>query len=173
MDRLRFDMEVKFSSDKTGVFSGYGAMFGNVDAGGDVIEKGVADAVTFPWGSVPLFGIVLRKGYGLGAQAMAGGSFRAPLATLSWPTGEFGGMGLEGTQVRVELVAHVVDGLGVAGQVVAEGLDQHEQHAELGVVLVGDQLVDVDVEVWGVVHGASGLAGLFWWHHTSPVFVDG
>jgi len=40
--------------------------------------------------------VVLRKGYGLGAQAMAGGSFRAPLATLSWPTGEFGGMGLEG-----------------------------------------------------------------------------
>ena len=73
--------------------------------------------------------------------------------------------------MRVELVAHVVEGLGVAGQVVAEGLDQHEQHAELGVVLVGDQLVDV--EVWGVVHGASGLAGLFGWHHTSPVLVDG
>jgi acetyl-CoA carboxylase carboxyltransferase component len=46
--------------------------------------------------TVPLITVVLRKGYGLGAQAMAGGSFRAPLATLSWPTGEFGGMGLEG-----------------------------------------------------------------------------
>ena len=45
---------------------------------------------------VPLFTIVLRKGYGLGAQAMAGGSFRASLFTVSWPTGEFGGMGLEG-----------------------------------------------------------------------------
>ena len=45
---------------------------------------------------VPFCTIVLRKGYGLGAQAMAGGSFRAPLFTLSWPTGEFGGMGLEG-----------------------------------------------------------------------------
>lgn len=40
MDRLRFDMEVKFASDKSGVFSGYGAIFGNVDAGGDMIEKG-------------------------------------------------------------------------------------------------------------------------------------
>ena len=40
--------------------------------------------------------IVLRKGYGLGAQAMAGGSFHAPLFTVAWPTGEFGGMGLEG-----------------------------------------------------------------------------
>jgi acetyl-CoA carboxylase carboxyltransferase component len=43
-----------------------------------------------------LMAIVIRKSYGLGAQAMAGGSFRAPLFTITWPTGEFGGMGLEG-----------------------------------------------------------------------------
>ncbi len=46
--------------------------------------------------SVPFFTVILRKGYGLGAQAMAGGSFKAPNFTVSWPTGEFGGMGLEG-----------------------------------------------------------------------------
>ena len=46
--------------------------------------------------TVPFFTIVLRKGYGLGAQSMAGGSFKAPLFCISWPTGEFGGMGLEG-----------------------------------------------------------------------------
>ncbi|HKN00479.1 MAG TPA: carboxyl transferase domain-containing protein [Candidatus Binataceae bacterium] len=46
--------------------------------------------------TVPFFTIVLRKGYGLGAQAMAGGSFKAPIFTVAWPTGEFGGMGLEG-----------------------------------------------------------------------------
>jgi acetyl-CoA carboxylase carboxyltransferase component len=46
--------------------------------------------------SVPFFTIVLRKAYGLGAQAMAGGSFKAPHFLVSWPTGEFGGMGLEG-----------------------------------------------------------------------------
>ena len=45
---------------------------------------------------VPLMTIVTRKAYGLGAQAMAGGSFKAPLFTVTWPTGEFGGMGLEG-----------------------------------------------------------------------------
>jgi len=44
----------------------------------------------------PLMTVIIRKGYGLGAQAMAGGSFRAPLFTVTWPTGEFGGMGLEG-----------------------------------------------------------------------------
>ena len=46
--------------------------------------------------TVPLLAVVLRKGYGLGAMAMAGGSLHAPLLTVSWPTGEFGGMGLEG-----------------------------------------------------------------------------
>jgi acetyl-CoA carboxylase carboxyltransferase component len=46
--------------------------------------------------SVPYITIVLRKGYGLGAQAMAGGSFRVPALTVAWPTGEIGGMGLEG-----------------------------------------------------------------------------
>src|SRR6202041_2771627 len=46
--------------------------------------------------SVPAGTIVLRKGYGLGAQAMAGGGFKAPLFTVGWPTSEFGGMGLEG-----------------------------------------------------------------------------
>jgi acetyl-CoA carboxylase carboxyltransferase component len=46
--------------------------------------------------TVPCGTIVLRKGYGLGAQAMAGGGFKAPLFTVGWPTSEFGGMGLEG-----------------------------------------------------------------------------
>jgi acetyl-CoA carboxylase carboxyltransferase component len=46
--------------------------------------------------TVPIGTIVLRKGYGLGAQAMAGGGFKAGLFTVGWPTSEFGGMGLEG-----------------------------------------------------------------------------
>ncbi|TVP55600.1 MAG: carbamoyl-phosphate synthase large subunit [Halomonadaceae bacterium] len=45
---------------------------------------------------VPFFTVVLRKGYGLGAQAMAAGSFHSPLFTIAWPSGEFGAMGLEG-----------------------------------------------------------------------------
>jgi len=45
---------------------------------------------------VPTGTIVLRKGYGLGAQAMAAGGFKAPLFTVGWPTSEFGAMGLEG-----------------------------------------------------------------------------
>ncbi|MEV0360881.1 carboxyl transferase domain-containing protein [Nocardia sp. NPDC050697] len=50
-----------------------------------------AAALTVPFGTV-----IVRKGYGLGAQAMAAGSFRSPRFVVAWPTGEIGGMGLEG-----------------------------------------------------------------------------
>ncbi|MDX3662323.1 carboxyl transferase domain-containing protein [Streptomyces sp. ID05-26A] len=46
--------------------------------------------------TVPFGLVVLRKAYGLGAQAMAGGSLKVPQFAVSWPTGEFGPMGLEG-----------------------------------------------------------------------------
>jgi len=46
--------------------------------------------------TTPLYAVVVRKCYGLGAQAMLGGSTQRPLYTLAWPTGEFGPMGLEG-----------------------------------------------------------------------------
>jgi acetyl-CoA carboxylase carboxyltransferase component len=57
---------------------------------------------------VPMVTVILRKGYGLGAMAMAAGEFHATLATLAWPTGEVGGMGLEGAvrlSMRKELAA--------------------------------------------------------------------
>lgn len=46
--------------------------------------------------TVPIFAIVLRKAYGLGAMAAAGGDFHTSFFTVAWPTGELGGMGLEG-----------------------------------------------------------------------------
>ncbi|MEP3244275.1 MAG: carboxyl transferase domain-containing protein [Sneathiella sp.] len=46
--------------------------------------------------TIPFLTVILRKGYGLGAQAMGGGSMHAPFVSLSWPTGEMGPMGLEG-----------------------------------------------------------------------------
>jgi acetyl-CoA carboxylase carboxyltransferase component len=46
--------------------------------------------------TVPFFAVFLRRGYGLGAQAMAKGGFHEPFFAVAWPTGEFGGMGLEG-----------------------------------------------------------------------------
>ncbi|MCG6912270.1 MAG: biotin carboxylase [Deltaproteobacteria bacterium] len=52
--------------------------------------------VSFASVTVPVVVIILRRGYGLGAMAMAGGSFHTPVHIASWPSGEFGGMGLEG-----------------------------------------------------------------------------
>ncbi|MCC6921370.1 MAG: carbamoyl-phosphate synthase large subunit [Alphaproteobacteria bacterium] len=46
--------------------------------------------------TVPFVSVTIRKGYGLGAQGMTAGGFHAPLFNFSWPSGEFGGMGLEG-----------------------------------------------------------------------------
>jgi acetyl-CoA carboxylase carboxyltransferase component len=46
--------------------------------------------------SVPMVAVITRRGYGLGAQAMCGGSFTTPLLTVAWPQAELGGMGLEG-----------------------------------------------------------------------------
>ncbi len=51
----------------------------------------VGGQLTIPFGTV-----ITRRGFGLGAQAMAGGGFKEPVFTVSWPTGEFGPMGLEG-----------------------------------------------------------------------------
>jgi acetyl-CoA carboxylase carboxyltransferase component len=52
--------------------------------------------------SVPLVAVVLRRGYGLGAQAMTGGSLHEPLLTVAWPGAHLGPMGLEGA-VRLGL----------------------------------------------------------------------
>lgn len=60
------------------------------------VRRGSRLFVTATSLTVPLFTLVLRKGYGLGAQAMAGGDFSAPAMMAAWPTGEFGPMGLEG-----------------------------------------------------------------------------
>ncbi len=46
--------------------------------------------------TVPYFTVVLRRGYGLGAMAMAKGGFHESFFTAAWPTAEFGAMGLEG-----------------------------------------------------------------------------
>jgi acetyl/propionyl-CoA carboxylase alpha subunit/acetyl-CoA carboxylase carboxyltransferase component len=97
-----FDLPVLFLCDTPGIMVGPDAeRTGLVRHAARLFLAGAAL-------SVPFVTIVLRKGYGLGAQAMAGGSFRAPLTVVSWPTGEFGGMGLEGAvklSLRRELEA--------------------------------------------------------------------
>ncbi len=78
--------------------------------------------------TVPIIGLVLRKGYGLGAQAMVGGSFKTPVAMWSWPTGEFGGMGLEGSvrlgyRRELEAIADPVEREALFQQMVAKAYE--------------------------------------------------
>jgi acetyl-CoA carboxylase carboxyltransferase component len=57
---------------------------------------------------VPFVAVVLRRGYGLGAQAMVAGSLHEPLLTVAWPSAHLGPMGLEGAvklALRKELEA--------------------------------------------------------------------
>jgi len=57
---------------------------------------------------VPTIAVVLRRAYGLGAQAMAFGSLHEPLVTLAWPSANLGAMGPEGAvrlALRKELAA--------------------------------------------------------------------
>jgi acetyl-CoA carboxylase carboxyltransferase component len=81
--------------------------------------------------TVPLVSIVLRKCYGLGAQAMMGGSTKAPSACVAWPTGEFGGMGLEGAVrlgYRRELEA--IDDPEARAQSFQDRVEQMYQHGK-------------------------------------------
>jgi acetyl-CoA carboxylase carboxyltransferase component len=85
-----FDVPLLFLCDTPGIMVGPEAeTTGLVRHASRLFVTGAS--LTVPFGT-----IILRKGYGLGAQAMAGGSFKAPLFCVSWPTGEVGGMGLEG-----------------------------------------------------------------------------
>lgn len=111
MDRVRFDMEVKFASDKTGVFSGYGAIFGNVDSYGDVIEKGAFKETLRAWedkGKYPP--MLLQHGGG-----MFGGTADDLLPVGKWTSMEENSKGLK---VEGELFALNTE----RGQYLYEGL---------------------------------------------------
>ena len=115
-----------------------------------------AAAMTVPFGTV-----VLRKGYGLGAQAMAGGSFRAGLFTLSWPTGEFGGMGLEGAVrlgFRRELEAIEDDGERQAAfDLMVEAAYRRGRALNMAAHLEIDDVID-PAETWTACSTRSGTA---------------
>ncbi len=95
---------------------------------------------------VPLLTIVLRKAYGLGAMAMSGGSLHESLFTVSWPTGEFGGMGLEGAvklgyKKELEAQKDVVEQKALYEKLIAEAYNQGKAlHA--ATALEFDEVID-------------------------------
>jgi acetyl-CoA carboxylase carboxyltransferase component len=96
--------------------------------------------------TVPTGTIVLRKGYGLGAMAMAGGGFKQPLFTVAWPTGEFGGMGLEGAvrlgyRTELEAIADPVERERVFGEMV-ERMYEHGRAVNSASYFEIDDVID-------------------------------
>jgi acetyl/propionyl-CoA carboxylase alpha subunit/acetyl-CoA carboxylase carboxyltransferase component len=96
--------------------------------------------------SVPFFTVVVRKGYGLGAQAMAAGGFHQPVFTVAWPTGEFGGMGLEGYvrlgfRKEMEAIADPAERQAYYEKMVAK-LYQNGKATSIASVLEIDEVID-------------------------------
>ncbi|MEA2626625.1 MAG: hypothetical protein QOD06_2670, partial [Candidatus Binatota bacterium] len=103
--------------------------------------------------TVPFFTIVLRKGYGLGAQLMAGGSFKAPAFLVAWPSGEFGGMGLEGAvrlgfRKELEAIADPDERRAVFEKMVAAAYD-HGKAVNVASAFEFDDVIDpVQSRTW-------------------------
>jgi uncharacterized protein len=130
MDRARFDLEVKFASDKSGVFSGYGAVTGNVDAGGDVIEKGAFKRTLREWEDKGKFPpMLLQHGGGI-----FGGGADNMLPVGKWTAmeenskglkveGELFALGTERGQYIYEgMKAGALDGMSIGYRVGKEGV---------------------------------------------------
>ncbi len=111
----------------------------------------------------PLFTVVTRKGYGLGAQAMAGGSFHSPAFIAAWPTGEFGGMGLEGAvklgyRKELEALTDPAEQKALYDQLVAR-LYAAGKATSMAAALEIDAVIDpADTRRW-VVGGLDAAAG--------------
>jgi acetyl-CoA carboxylase carboxyltransferase component len=96
--------------------------------------------------TVPVFTVVLRKGYGLGSQAMAAGGFHETHFTVAWPTGEFGGMGLEGFvrlgyRKEMEAIADPIERQAYYEQMVAK-LYENGKATSIASVLEIDEVID-------------------------------
>jgi acetyl-CoA carboxylase carboxyltransferase component len=96
--------------------------------------------------TVPVFTVVLRKGYGLGAQGMSAGSFHESVFTVAWPTGEFGGMGLEGYvrlgyRKEMEAIADPVERQAFYEKKVAE-LYKNGKATSIASVMEIDEVID-------------------------------
>ncbi|WP_282071834.1 acetyl-CoA carboxylase family protein [Janibacter hoylei] len=102
---------------------------------------------------VPVVTVVLRKAYGLGAQAMAAGGFHRPAATLAWPTGEVGGMGLEGAvrlgfRRELEAVADPTERAELEAQMLAQMYERGRAVNAAAVVELDDVIDPVDTRQW-------------------------
>lgn len=113
---------------------------------------------------VPMVAVVLRKAYGLGAQAMTGGHLRAPVATLAWPTGELGPMGLEGAvrlgfRRELEAITDPTERQATFDSILAEAHRRARATNVAGVFELDDVIDPADTRRWVTTALAQGRGG--------------
>lgn len=126
--------------------------------------------------TVPFFTVVLRKGYGLGAQAMAAGSFHGSFFTVAWPSGEFGPMGLEGAVQLVfgKQLAAIEDPEKQAEtfrQLVAKAYEQGKALNTASFLEVDDVIDPADTRRW-LIRGLASAGGSGSRERAGERFID-
>ncbi|HEX7955021.1 MAG TPA: carboxyl transferase domain-containing protein [Burkholderiales bacterium] len=103
--------------------------------------------------TVPIFSVVLRKAYGLGAQGMVGGSFHLPMFAVAWPTGEFGPMNLEGSvklgfRKELEAIADPAQRKARFDEMVAEAYERGKALSTATLFEIDDVIDPADTRSW-------------------------
>ena len=111
--------------------------------------------------SVPLFGVILRKAYGLGVQAMCGGSSMVPFFTIAWPTAEFAGMNIEGAvklgyRRELEAIEDPDERLKMYETMVAQGYERALAVNAVSNFGIDDVVDPADTRSW-IVSGMNSL----------------
>jgi acetyl/propionyl-CoA carboxylase alpha subunit len=103
--------------------------------------------------TVPIFSVVLRKAYGLGAQGMVGGSFHLPMFSVAWPTGEFGPMNLEGAvklgfRKELEAITDAAQRKARFDEMVAEAYERGKALSTATLFEIDDVIDPADTRSW-------------------------
>jgi acetyl-CoA carboxylase carboxyltransferase component len=111
--------------------------------------------------TVPIFSVVLRKAYGLGAQGMVGGSFHLPMFSVAWPTGEFGPMNLEGSvklgfRKELEVINDPAQRKARFDEMVAEAYERGKALSTATLFEIDDVIDPADTRSW-VIAGLRSL----------------
>jgi acetyl-CoA carboxylase carboxyltransferase component len=111
---------------------------------------------------IPVFSVMLRRGYGLGAMALTAGHFHAPVAIAAWPSGEFGPMGIEGSVrlgFRKELEAAAPDEReALFDRLVAEAIAKGQALNMASHLEIDDVVDPAETRGW-LLRGMASVAG--------------
>jgi len=114
--------------------------------------------------TAPLFTVIVRKAYGLGAQAMCGAGTLVGFFCVAWPTAEFAGMNIEGAVklgYRKELAA-IADPEARRAEFERRTAEAYDQAKAVNAVMGGgiDDVIDPAATRQWIVNGLKRLPPL-------------